>query len=45
MTNAGPIRSSPEVKLAKYIKRTYSRWQIALIPVVSSNETTLHNRG
>jgi hypothetical protein len=44
MTNVGPIRSSAKEKLTKYIRRTCSRWQIALIPIVSSNETTLCNR-
>jgi hypothetical protein len=32
-------------KACQYIRRTCSRWQIILIPVVSSNETTLQNSG
>jgi hypothetical protein len=45
MTKAGLIRSSPKEKFIKYIRRMSSQWQIALIPVVSSNKTILHNRG
>jgi hypothetical protein len=44
MTNTGPIRSSPKEKLAKYIRCTYSRWQIVNIPIVSRNENILRNR-
>jgi hypothetical protein len=43
MQHVGPIRSSPKEKVAKYRWHTYSRWQIALIPVVSSNSMTYAN--
>jgi hypothetical protein len=45
ITNADSMRSSPKEKLAKYIRHMCSQWQIALIPIVSSNTTTLRNRG
>jgi hypothetical protein len=32
-------------KFTKYRWCTYSQWQNALIPIVSSNETILRNRG
>jgi hypothetical protein len=44
LQHVGPICSSPKEKLAKYIRCTYSWWRITLIPVVSSNETSLRNR-
>jgi hypothetical protein len=44
MTNTSPIRSSPkEFFFAKYRWHTYSRWQIALIPIVSSSGMTYRN--
>jgi hypothetical protein len=40
MQHVGRIHSLPKEKIAKYRWRTHSRWQFALISVVSSNETT-----
>jgi hypothetical protein len=42
MTYVSPTRSSPKEKFAHYIRRTYNR---SLIPIVSSSETSLCNRG
>jgi hypothetical protein len=43
MQHVGPIRSSAKEKLADYSWRTCSRWQLALIPVVSSSGMTYTN--
>jgi hypothetical protein len=43
MTCVGPIHSSPKEKFTRYIRRMYSRWQIALVPVVSSSGMTYAN--
>jgi hypothetical protein len=49
MQYVGPIRSSPKEKFAHYIKHIYNWWWCthprALIPVVSSSETSLRNHG
>jgi hypothetical protein len=41
--HVSPIRSSPKEFFFTYRWRTYSWWQFALTPVVSSNDMTYEN--